>query len=92
VMNSKVRDTSLLRKARLLVQNSFQTSYLLNDGMGRRVVIVVIMNDSCHRNDVQYIGRYSITTQQYDLGRYQLQESVSPSLQPVHSILNKDLN
>jgi hypothetical protein len=36
--------------------------------------------------------RYSITTQPYDLGRYQLQESVSPLLQPVHSILNKDFN
>ena len=45
MMNSKVRDTSLLSKASLLVTNSFQTWYLLNAGMGRRTVIVVNMSE-----------------------------------------------
>jgi hypothetical protein len=44
--NSKVRDTTLLSKARLIVQNSFQTSYLLNVGMLRRMEIVILMSES----------------------------------------------
>ena len=36
--------------------------------------------------------RYSITTQPTNLGRYQLQGTFSPSLQPVYSILNREFN